>query len=146
MNNFRPSAPVAMGPRYTAVQANDQMKEIANERIRLTRALCDAAFEYLSFSDQLALNTSTPEFEPPPYYTVEMLMKVQGEREQVQAQVDQLETAIGSADAHDAMASMMRAGVLLPLKMQLQHCDEYITEIQTALERTTIKVGDDKEE
>lgn len=142
MNNFKPTTPVAASPSYVVMPSNVQMREIATERIRLTRALCDAAFEYLSFSDQLTLNTQTPEFEPPPYYTIEMLMKAQREREQLQSRIDQMETAIAETprtNKSDIFLTMMEAGMVGPLKAQLERCDGYITEIQQALEQEVLK-------
>lgn len=138
MNNFKPTTPVAHpNIGYAIVPGNQQMKEIAQERIRLTRALCDAAFEYLSFSDQLTLNTVNDPV--PEYYTLEMLVKAQRNREALQTQVDQLQATIDSDDMPDMMANMMEAGILGPLKMQLHHIDEHIAEIQKALEEHQAK-------
>jgi len=132
---------------YAIIPSNDKYIELAERRIAIVKRLTDAAFEYLTFSDRLTIETANDKVEPPAYtpYTLETLVKAQKHREQIQAQIEQMEAALDNmpdSKGGDAMAQMMDAIALAPLKQQLEGYDEYITMIQKELEGQSLKGGD----
>lgn len=127
---------------FHCVPSDPKSKDLAEKRIEICSRLTTALFEYLTFNDQVLIDTF--DIEPPPQppnvygFTLESLMRTQKTREMLQHQIDQIETALQNEPRTkpgvDSLLTMMEASVLTPLKMQLEQCDEHIAEIQKALE------------
>jgi hypothetical protein len=143
-----PTRPV---PTYMYVPDDPKIKEIAEKRIAVVKRLTDAAFEFLTFSDQLTIDTfgcAQPEYAPPKppkgFYTLESLVRVQEARQATQTQIDGINEAIEKInDSEHGEVSAPLAGlaqaILLPtLQAQLKSQDDYIKEIQDALEEGSL--------
>jgi hypothetical protein len=141
MTNFPDFPAPARGLSYACVPSDPKLKEIAEKRIAIIKRMTDALFEYLTFNEQLTIDTF--DIEPPKPsanmygYTVESLMRAQSAREQTQSQIDKLENAIDAlpeGTAGDLQESIMESMMLVPLRAQLEQQDSHIADIQKALE------------
>jgi|SRR6185437_12608678 len=120
--------------------SNEKYKELAERRIRIVKRMTTALFQYLTFSDQLTVDTFDDPVEipsiPSSYYTLDSLVSAQKYREQLQSQIDQMEAGVANLD--DKMSpikTIMETMMIAPLRHQIEQCEESITRIQEELEK-----------
>ena len=130
-----PMGYIAGGGQVFGLQAERHLK-ICKERIEGVRRLTDALFDYLTFHERMSV--ATADEKPPDLYkpSLEDFNRAQENREAIQSQVQMLEEQIEKLEksGNEELSAMMRAGGLFPLQMQLKSADEWLAQLQTAME------------
>lgn len=107
-------------------------KRTAKLHMEVTRNLTDALFAYLTFDDQYVLDEVVS--EPVSYGpTPEALISAVKGRDVIQHQIEQIEASLEGVP--EMQVKIIEATMLTPLRASLDYQNDYVSQVQQALEK-----------